>query len=139
MRNVPQSWAFEPLVPVGGTVWEGLGGLALLEEQSEIGFERKSLLPLSLPVCFTPTVKDVRSQIPVHAIMPFPFWTASQVNSSVSGLGHGVLSRQQKRQGLTRSTLNLAKEDLELLTHLPQPSQYWDYRHKAVHLAWIFF
>lgn len=55
-KHLAQAQVSEHLVPVGGTVWGGLGGAALLEEVSlGVGFVTKSLtsfLCSSSALCF---------------------------------------------------------------------------------------
>lgn len=44
--------------PIGGTLWEGLGGVSLLEEMK---FQEPKSFPV-LSLCFLPVDKDVSSQ-----------------------------------------------------------------------------
>lgn len=78
----------------------------LAEGKCVPGHGHESLEPHPLPVFFLlrAVVKDVVAQHPVPAVIPagrggaLPSATTAQINSSVSCLGHGVLTLQQKTQ-----------------------------------------
>jgi hypothetical protein len=52
---------------VGGTIWEGLGGVVLLVEVCHCGwaleFQRPMLFPVPTPPCLTPVDQDMNSQL----------------------------------------------------------------------------
>lgn len=101
MRLSAKARKFEYLVPVGGPVWLGLRGVAMLEEVRhwEAGFAVSKLcaIPGSPTLCFLLTVQDASHQLSLLALAnmsatcsravsafrgPDPLEPRAQINSS---------------------------------------------------------
>lgn len=90
MRMSPRGSGLNAWSPVGGGVWEGLGGKTLLEETCGWGGAARSAS--SPPLLLCAVIKDVTPQLPALAAVPrSPQWTPIPLEEDA--LGHGVLSQ----------------------------------------------
>lgn len=108
--DVPHLGHLNPGPPVGGGVWRGLGGVALSElKHGAWGGLWELKMCVSTSLCFVLAVQDepsaLRSCFHVwgllpcfpHDILSYPSGTVSQILSSLSCLGHDIITQLQKK------------------------------------------